>query len=88
MFASALNLYRELQLWDEVVTCYQLLDKPHRAELVVREQLRATPQPTPYMLTSLGDLTHCEDHYEEAWNISGGRFARAKRTLARCCFDR
>ena len=30
VFASALNYFRELQLWDEVVQCYQLLDKPHR----------------------------------------------------------
>ena len=25
VFASALNLFQELELWDEVVTCYQLL---------------------------------------------------------------
>ena len=40
VFVSALNYFRELEMWDEVVTCYQLLDKPHRAELVVREQVR------------------------------------------------
>ena len=33
VFASALNYFRELELWDEVVTCYQLMSKPHRAEL-------------------------------------------------------
>jgi tetratricopeptide (TPR) repeat protein len=40
------------------------------------------------MLTSLGDLTGNEECYEEAWVLSKGRFARAKRTLARNCFHR
>ena len=33
VFVSALNYFRELELWDEVVTCYQLLQKPQRAEI-------------------------------------------------------
>ena len=57
VYASALNLFQELQLWDEVVNCYQLLQKPHRAEMVVREQLRSKGE-TPYMLTALADLTN------------------------------
>ena len=77
---------QELELWDEVVTCYQLLSKPHRAELVVRERLKTGE--TPYMLTSLADLTADEELYERAWLLSNRRFARAKRTLARLCYDR
>jgi hypothetical protein len=42
-------------MWDEVVMCYQLMQKPHRAELVVRECLKKGE--TPYMLTALADLT-------------------------------
>lgn len=86
VLSSALNLFKELQMWDEVVTCYQLMDKPQRAELVVRDRLKFGA--TPYMLTSLGDLTGNEECYEEAWILSKGRFARAKRTLARNCFHR
>lgn len=88
VYVSANNLFRELELWDEVVTCYQLLDKPHRAELVVRERLSQPNGTTPYMLTALGDLTNDEDCYERAWNLSKGRYARAKRTLAQMCFNR
>jgi hypothetical protein len=35
VFVSALNLFKELELWDEVVKCYQLLEKPHRAEVTL-----------------------------------------------------
>jgi tetratricopeptide (TPR) repeat protein len=87
VFMSALNYFRELEMWDEVVTCYQLMEKPHRAELVVREQLAKAGE-TPYMLTSLADLTRKEEYYDRAWEISKGRFPRAKRTLGKICYDR
>jgi hypothetical protein len=74
-------------LWDEVITCYQLLGKPHRAELTVRERLKAGEE-TPYMLTALADVTGDESLYEKAWNLSNKRYARAKRSLARACYDR
>lgn len=86
VFMSALNYFKELEMWDEVVTCYQLLDKPTRAEMVVREQLKNGE--SPYMLTSLADLTGKEEFYERAWIVSRRRFARAKRTLGKICFDR
>lgn len=85
-YQSALMLFKELELWDDVVTCYQLLDKPHRAELVVRERLKFGE--TPYMLTALGDITGDEQHYERAWALSKGRYARAKRTLGKIAFDK
>lgn len=73
-------------MWDEVVQCYQLMDKPQRAELVVREQLLVNE--TPYMLTALADLTRNESLYEKAWILSKNRYPRAKRTLARICYDK
>jgi len=66
IFNSALNLFTELEMWDEVVTCYQLLQKPHRAEVLVRERL-AQGEETPYMVCALADLTASEELYERAW---------------------
>ena len=83
---SALGLFRELELWDEVVKCYQLMEKPHRAELVVRDRLKYGE--TPYMVTALADLTGSDELYERAWTLSRGRYGRAKRTLAKICYDR
>ena len=39
------------------------------------------------MLTALADLTRDEALYERAWVVSHKRYGRAKRTLARLCFD-
>lgn len=46
-------------MWDDVVACYQLMDKPHKAEMVVRERIAAAGE-SPYMLTALGDLTQVQ----------------------------
>jgi len=91
VYNSALGYFKELQMWDDVVACYQLLEKPHRAEMLVRERLACTDGTggeTPYMLTSLGDITQKAEYYERAWELSGRRYARAKRTLGRMCFDK
>jgi tetratricopeptide (TPR) repeat protein len=85
VFQSALAYFKELEMWDEVVTCYQLMDKPQRAELVVRDRLKFGE--TPYMLTALADLTQDAALYERAWQLSNRRYARAKRTLARMSYD-
>lgn len=83
---SAVEMFEELEVWDDVVKCYQILDKPTRAEKVVRERLAVTP--TPYMWCCLGDLTGDISHYEMAWGVSKKRFARAKRSLGRHFFEK
>ncbi|RHY63483.1 hypothetical protein DYB38_001311 [Aphanomyces astaci] len=85
VFASALATFQELEMWDEVVQCFQLLDQPKRAEALVRERLAVAP--TPLMWCCLGDLTEDVAHYETAWEVSKHRFARAKRTWGRKMFE-
>lgn len=83
---SAVEMFEELEVWDEVVKCYQILDKPTRAEKVVRARLEVAP--TPYMWCCLGDLTRDISHYETSWELSKKRFARAKRSLGRYFFEK
>lgn len=41
----------------------------------------------PRLLCVLGEVTRDRSHLETAWAESGGRYARAKRALARMCVD-
>ncbi|GMF25598.1 unnamed protein product [Phytophthora fragariaefolia] len=86
VLGSAVEICEELEMWDDVVKCYQLLDKPMRAEKLVRERLEVAP--TPFMWVTLGDLTQEPSHYETAWTLSRQRFARAKRSLGRYYFEK
>ncbi|CAH0518420.1 unnamed protein product [Peronospora belbahrii] len=85
ILGSAVEICEELEMWDDVVKCYQILDKPMRAEKLVRERLEVAP--TPFMWVTLGDLTQDPSHYETSWRLSKQRFARAKRSLGRYYFE-
>ncbi|KAL7693134.1 putative 43kDa postsynaptic protein [Plasmopara halstedii] len=86
VLGSAVEICEELEMWDDVIKCYQLLDKPMHAEKLVRERLAIAP--SPFMWVTLGDLTQEPAHYETSWELSKKRFARAKRSLGRYFFQR
>ncbi|KAK7104529.1 hypothetical protein V1264_019229 [Littorina saxatilis] len=78
--SAALDIYERLQLWENVIACYQQLGKREKAESVIREQLAV--KETPTLLCYLGDVTRNKTHYEKAWEMSNQRSARAMRCLA------
>ncbi|KAL6770306.1 hypothetical protein ACKKBG_A34440 [Auxenochlorella protothecoides x Auxenochlorella symbiontica] len=80
--ASALPLFEGVELWDSVIVCYQLLGKRGAAEALVRRRLEVRPS-DPRLWCALGDLSLDPGHYRRAWEASGGRSARAQRSLAR-----
>lgn len=82
LVGAALPLFESLELWDNLIACYQLLDKRVAAEELVRRRLEVTPDDAR-LWCALGDLTLDESYYEEAWKRSGDRSARAQRSLAR-----
>ena len=78
---SALDAYVAVEAWDAVALCYRLLGKPAAARDVLERRLTVRPA-DPRLLCSLGDVTGEEDHYHAALRVTGGRSARAHRTLA------
>ena len=76
---SALKLYEELEMWEDVVQCYIDLEKDQEAKELVRERLRI--QPSPMLYCVLGELEDDDKHFRTAWLFSGKRYARALRLL-------
>ncbi|KAL3874310.1 hypothetical protein ACJMK2_037342 [Sinanodonta woodiana] len=76
---SALEVFEQLQFWEDVIKCYQRLGKSEKAESLIREQLQV--KETANMLCYLGDVTNRIEHYEKAWEISRHRSARAQRCM-------
>eukprot|EP01102_Stenamoeba_stenopodia_P012119 TRINITY_DN3785_c0_g1_i1.p1 TRINITY_DN3785_c0_g1~~TRINITY_DN3785_c0_g1_i1.p1 ORF type:complete len:454 (+),score=124.72 TRINITY_DN3785_c0_g1_i1:219-1580(+) len=79
--ASALQIFEELEMWDEIVQCYAVMEKEKKAEAIVRERLALGE--TPELWTLLGDLTKDEHCYRTSWKLSNHRYSRAARSLAR-----
>lgn len=59
------------------------LDEDDENEQFDGPERSALPGDAPRLFCILGDLEKDEDMYERAWDISGQRYARAQRSLAR-----
>lgn len=79
--ATALQIFEPLELWDNIIQCYQIMNKKEKGEEIVRKRLEE--EPTPLLWCILGDLTDKEEYYENSWELSNHHFARAQRSLAR-----
>ncbi|ORY01097.1 TPR-like protein [Basidiobolus meristosporus CBS 931.73] len=84
---SALEIFERLETWEEVIQCYALLEKVEKAEAIIRERLAIEPN-SPKLHCILGDLRKEPSHWEQAWEISGGRYARAQRSLGSYYFQK
>ncbi|XP_063359197.1 tetratricopeptide repeat protein 27 [Cydia amplana] len=74
---AALEEYQRLQLWEDVIVCYTMLQLRHKAAEVIQQQIDI--QPTVKLYCLLGDATDDVSWFEKAWEFSGHRSSRAQR---------
>lgn len=85
--SEALKIFEGLQMWDEVVKCYKVMQKKEQAEALVRELLETRGE-TPELLIALGDLTLNVEYYQRAWEVSKHRSAKAQSSMGMLYFVR
>lgn len=83
---SALDIFLKLQMWDEVIACYNYLKLRHKAAEVIREQMKKGE--TVKLWCYLGDATDDVTCYERAWELSKHRSAQAQRHWGMYYFQR
>jgi tetratricopeptide (TPR) repeat protein len=76
---SALEIFERLEMWDDVISCHQMLEQSKKAEIVILDLLEKSPSPKLYCL--LGDVRNDTSLYTKAWEFSNSRYARAMRSL-------
>lgn len=83
---TALEIFERLEMWDKVAICWAGTGRTDKASQVLRQQL--DKHPTDAKLWSLlGDVQKEPQHWEKAWEVSGGRYAPAKRALGHHYFQ-
>ncbi|XP_022134957.1 tetratricopeptide repeat protein 27 homolog [Momordica charantia] len=87
LIGEAVKIFEELELWDNLIFCYRLLEKKAAAVDLIKSRLSQMPN-DPRLWCSLGDVTNSDACYEKALEVSNNRSARAKRSLARSAYNR
>ncbi|KAI6653421.1 Tetratricopeptide repeat protein 27 [Oopsacas minuta] len=76
---SASDIYKELEMWEELVQCFKSQGKLGQAEELVRKQI--SQQETADLWCTLGDITKNITYYEKAWTLSSFKSFRAQKSL-------
>ncbi|XP_027343083.1 tetratricopeptide repeat protein 27 homolog isoform X1 [Abrus precatorius] len=87
LIGEAVKEFEDLELWDNLIYCYSLLEKKATAVELIRKCLSERPN-DPRLWCSLGDTTTNDACYEKALEVSNNKSARAKRSLARSAYNK
>ncbi|KAL6557578.1 hypothetical protein OROMI_017928 [Orobanche minor] len=87
LIGEAIRIYEDLELWDSLIYCYQLMDKKAAAVELIKKRLSEKPFDSR-LWCLLGDVTNDDASYEKALEVSGNKSARALRSLARSAYNR
>ncbi|KAI7904384.1 uncharacterized protein BX663DRAFT_504887 [Cokeromyces recurvatus] len=77
---SAVEIFERLEMWEDVISCYQMMEQPKKAKDVLKRLMEENPNSPKYWCI-LGDLEAEPEHWRKSWEISNHHYARAMRSL-------
>ncbi|KAG5315713.1 TTC27 protein, partial [Acromyrmex insinuator] len=74
---TALEVFIKLELWEDVIVCYNVLNLKHKAVEIIEQEI--SKKPTIKLWCLLGDATGDVSHYEVAWKLSDEKSSRVQK---------
>ncbi|KAG5332334.1 TTC27 protein, partial [Acromyrmex heyeri] len=74
---TALEVFIKLELWEDVIVCYNVLNLKHKAVEIIEQEI--SKKPTVKLWCLLGDATGDVSHYEVAWKLSNEKSSRVQK---------
>ncbi|XP_048265483.1 tetratricopeptide repeat protein 27 [Bombus terrestris] len=74
---GALDIFLKSKLWEEAITCYNILELRHKAAEIIQQEISKKPSVQLWCL--LGDATQEPNCYKTAWELSNKKSSRAQR---------
>jgi len=88
VYMSAYELLKQVDLMEEAIKCLFLAGRETQAFELAQKILATKKTDEAGILCMLGDIKRDPSYYEQSWEASGRKFARAKRCMARTKFAR
>ncbi|CAO3662804.1 unnamed protein product [Rhizopus stolonifer] len=84
---SAADIFERLEMWEDVISCYQMMEQPQKAKQILQRLMDESPDSPKYWCI-LGDLEAEPAHWIKSWEISNHHYARAMRSMGSYEFKR
>ncbi|CAA9990711.1 conserved Plasmodium protein, unknown function [Plasmodium knowlesi strain H] len=78
---SAFNLFKDLKLWEEAITCLIQADRKEEAKELLDDLLEKKKTPSLLCLYGLVDTKNALNYYIDAWKLSNYKYAKAARFI-------
>ncbi|SBT82274.1 conserved Plasmodium protein, unknown function [Plasmodium ovale] len=86
---SAFNIFKDLKLWEEAITCLIEADRKEEAKELLDDLLQKKKKnPGLLCLYGLIDRSNSLKYYIDAWNLSNCKYAKAARYIGKYYYDK
>lgn len=82
---TACQIYEQLKMYEECVECYYAAKHFDKSKELAETLLK--DKPTPKLYCILGDIHRDPEMYTKAWELSGGKYSRAQRSLGKYYYN-
>ncbi|CRG97497.1 conserved Plasmodium protein, unknown function [Plasmodium gallinaceum] len=85
---SAFNIFKDLKLWEEAITCLIEAGRKEEAKELLDDIIQKKRTPALLCLYGLIDRNNALNYYEDAWNLSNFKYSKAARFIGKYYYNK